>query len=107
MATLPLIPGPQGRLQIADQNGNPTNYYIRFMESICNAINGTLGAVPGVNRVTLGTGINHFAGSGSPEGVVPANMGDLYSNTAGGSGTALYVKATGASGTSTGWTALS
>lgn len=43
-------------------------------------------------------------GSGSPEGAVAAPVGSLYSNTAGGASTTLYVKTGGGSG-STGWTA--
>ena len=43
-------------------------------------------------------------GSGSPEGVIRAPVGSLYSRIDGGAGTALYVKETGA-GKSTGWVA--
>ena len=42
-----------------------------------------------------------FVGSGSPEGVVTANPGSLYCNTAGGANTTLYVKESG--GGNTGW----
>jgi hypothetical protein len=45
------------------------------------------------------------SGSGSPEGVVPANVGDQYMNTAGGASTTLWIKTSGAAGTNTGWTA--
>lgn len=44
-----------------------------------------------------------LSGSGSPEGVVKADVGSLYVNTAGGVGSTLYVKESG-SGT-TGWSA--
>lgn len=44
-----------------------------------------------------------FSGSGSPEGVVTANPGSMYLNTAGGAGTTLYVKESG--GSNTGWVA--
>ena len=40
-------------------------------------------------------------GTGSPEGVVTANMGSLYLNLSGGASTTLYVKQTGAG--NTGW----
>jgi hypothetical protein len=40
-------------------------------------------------------------GSGTPEGVITAAVGSLYMNTAGGAGTVLYVKQTGAG--NTGW----
>ena len=42
-----------------------------------------------------------FVGSGSPEGVVTANPGSLYCNTAGGANTTLYVKESG--GGNIGW----
>ncbi len=42
-----------------------------------------------------------FVGSGSPEGVVTANPGSLYCNTAGGANTTLWVKESG--GGNTGW----
>ena len=43
-------------------------------------------------------------GTGSPEGVVTGNIGDLYLNLSGGAATTLYVK-TSSSGANTGWTA--
>lgn len=48
-------------------------------------------------------GMTH--GSGSPEGVVVANLGQQYINTAGGVGTTIYVKRANA-GFATGWFAL-
>lgn len=51
------------------------------------------------NIILSSSGIYH--GSGSPEGVVAANIGSLYLDSAGGSGTSLYTKESG-SGT-TGW----
>jgi len=48
-------------------------------------------------------GIQIHTGSGSPEGIVTAPPGSLYSNTAGGAGTTLYVKESGTS--NTGWVA--
>lgn len=42
------------------------------------------------------------AGTGSPEGVVTGNVGDVFHRTDGGSGTTLYVKESG-TGTNTGW----
>lgn len=44
-----------------------------------------------------------FTGSGSPEGAVTAEPGSIYTNTAGGAGTTLYVKETGSG--NTGWVA--
>jgi hypothetical protein len=56
-------------------------------------------------RVRLGakTAPGIFTGSGSPEGVVSAPIGSLYTNTAGGASTTLYVKTSGTG--ATGWTA--
>ena len=42
------------------------------------------------------------AGTGSPNGAVTGNPGDLYLNKSGGAGTTLYIKESG-SGTNTGW----
>ncbi len=53
--------------------------------------------------IVLGSGITWTSGSGSPEAVVTAPIGSLYSNTAGGATTTLYVKTSGAG--NTGWTA--
>ena len=44
-----------------------------------------------------------YSGAGSPENVVIAPVGSLYSRTDGGAGTTLYVKESGAS--KTGWVA--
>lgn len=44
-----------------------------------------------------------LVGEGSPEGVVTAPIGALYTDTAGGAGTTLYVKESGVS--NTGWIA--
>lgn len=41
------------------------------------------------------TGSNILRGSGSPEGVVSATPGALYTNTSGGASTTLYVKESG------------
>jgi hypothetical protein len=40
-------------------------------------------------------------GSGSPEGVITGDIGNIYLNTDGGAGTTLYVKESGAG--NTGW----
>lgn len=45
-----------------------------------------------------------FSGTGSPEGVVRARVGALYTNRSGGAGTTLYVKESGTS--NTGWAAV-
>lgn len=48
-------------------------------------------------------GITWTSGTGSPEGVVTAPIGSLYSNVSGGASTTLYVKTSGSG--NTGWTA--
>jgi hypothetical protein len=51
--------------------------------------------------VKLPGGITWTSGSGSPEGVVTAPVGSLYSRSDGGAGTSLYVKESGSG--NTGW----
>jgi len=51
----------------------------------------------------LGNGIIWRAGNGSPEGVIVAKPGSLYSRLDGGVTTSLYVKTSGVG--SSGWTA--
>jgi hypothetical protein len=46
-----------------------------------------------------------FAGSGSPDTVVPAPIGSLYLRTDGSTSTTLYVKTGGTSTSATPWTA--
>lgn len=60
------------------------------------------GAVAGAS-IGLPGGITWTSGVGSPEGVVTAPIGSLYSNTSGGASTTLYVKTSGTG--NTGWTA--
>jgi hypothetical protein len=51
--------------------------------------------------IQLPGGITWTSGSGSPEGVVTAPVGSLYSRSDGGAGTSLYVKQSGSE--NTGW----
>lgn len=53
-------------------------------------------------RLTVG-GVTVVSGVGSPEGVVSAPIGSIYTRTDGGAGTTLYIKETGT--TVTGWVA--
>lgn len=48
--------------------------------------------------------ISWTSGTGSPEAVVTANIGSLYSRLDGGAGTTLYVKESGTG--NTGWSAV-
>ena len=52
--------------------------------------------------IKFSTGALVLSGVGSPEGVVAAALGSIYTNSSGGSGATLWVKESGAS-TSTGW----
>jgi len=52
---------------------------------------------------TTETGVNWSSGSGSPEGVITAPIGSLYTRTDGGASTTLYVKESGTG--NTGWIA--
>ncbi len=54
--------------------------------------------------IGISGGVTWTSGSGSPEAAVAAPVGSLYSNTAGGASTTLYVKTGGGTG-NTGWTA--
>jgi hypothetical protein len=51
--------------------------------------------------ITLPGGITWTSGAGSPEGVVTAPVGSLFSRSDGGAGTSLYVKQSGSG--NTGW----
>lgn len=63
----------------------------------------TSGSVPTIDmRSDAGTSLTKiFSGSGTPEGVVTANVGSLFMRTDGGAGTTLYVKESGTG--NTGW----
>lgn len=54
------------------------------------------------NGRKTGTTFEIYEGTGSPEGVITGNRGDLYVRTDGGTGTTLYIKETGTA-TNTGW----
>ena len=56
-----------------------------------------------VTSLSLQGAVNWSQGSGSPEGVVTALPGSLYTNTAGGAGQTLWVKESGSD--ANGWTA--
>lgn len=79
---------------------------VKFLTLIVNALNGTRTPL-GATQNTLGNGMTISRGSGSPLGVIGGNVGDLYVNTAGGSGTTLYAKESGIPGDKTGWVGLS
>ena len=47
------------------------------------------------------TGVHWTSGAGSPESVITANVGSMYTRTDGGAGTTLYIKESGTG--NTGW----
>jgi len=55
------------------------------------------------SKFTVTTSVFWSSGTGSPEGVVTANIGSIYSRSDGGAGTTLYVKESGTG--NTGWIA--
>jgi hypothetical protein len=55
------------------------------------------------NSIRLGSTVNFYTGTGSPEGSITANPGSLYTNQVGGAGLTLYVKESGTG--NTGWVA--
>jgi len=62
---------------------------------------GDLVLIPASGKVVLNSGPSWSSGTGTPEGVVTAPIGSMFSRTDGGAGTALYVKETGTG--NTGW----
>jgi len=73
-------------------------------EGETQTLRGVRAGGPGTLPATLGTGSLWSSGVGSPNGVITGSPGDLYSDTAGGVGTSLYVKESGVA-TNTGWAA--
>lgn len=77
-------------------NSGSFRYGARFSDVTCT------GAVTaGANGFINYGSIVWYAGGGSPEGVVSAPVGSLYSRTDGGAGTSFYVKQSGSG--NTGW----
>lgn len=73
--------------QVLDENGRLTLRASSFFEELIRITN-------------LNTPIQ---GTGSPEGVVKANIGQRYLDTTGIASNALYIKQTGDNDTDTGW----
>lgn len=92
-----------GNLEITAQAaGNIVLYSARATPDFLGRITATSATFNGTISPS-NTTITWSAGSGSPEGVVTAPVGSLYSRTNGGTGTTLYVKESGAG--NTGWAA--
>jgi hypothetical protein len=71
-------------------------------EGETQTLRGVRAGGPATLPTNLSTGTLWSSGSGSPNGVVVGSPGDLYTNTAGGASTTLWVKESGAA-TNTGW----
>ena len=84
-----VLGGSSGSFTISNASLNSSNGYSNFNQYLNNG---------GVNASTSWT-----TGAGSPEGVVTASIGSIYSRTNGGANTSLYVKETGTG--NTGWIA--
>lgn len=65
--------------------------------------NGYFSGTVQAEEIAVANGVKWRSGEGSPEGVVTAVVGSLYSRTDGGAGTSLYVKQSGSG--NTGWVA--
>ena len=84
----------QGYSEVSITNTGGYSYYIENLTSTFGSVSITGGA-PGL--------ITWSSGTGSPEGVVVAVIGSLYSRIDGGAGTTLYVKESGTN--NVGWVA--
>jgi len=93
---------------LGDLNGNVEfgtlgdNDFIVYKSGNSRWENQSLSAVRSV--MGLPTGLSWYSGSGSPEGVVTAKVGCLYSNTDSSATDSLFVKKSGIG--NTGWTSL-
>ena len=89
--TTPLSPLPGPQISAKDLL---TPVWRSWFNQLYQYISGTTGM----------TGVAITSGTGSPNGFVTGNPGDMYLNKSGGLGATLYVKETG-TGTNTGWVA--
>ncbi|BAU40034.1 putative tail fiber protein [Ralstonia phage RSP15] len=92
----------QAALTSAEDARDSANTYAQSAHTDSISARESLNAIPAVLKG--GSGVPTWTiGAGSPEGVVTARIGSLYSRTDGGLGTTLYVKEAGFG--NTGWTA--
>lgn len=99
-----IVKPPNARLRFVNSSLLLEVNALNLLQQIVTALNGV--ALPfGASQQALGAGINISSGVGSPQGVVPGNIGDLYSNREGGAGHTLFVKETGILGSKSGWVA--
>lgn len=113
--TAPTAPNPKVLMAIVI-NANPANgsIFVRVTAgsvlggtdgnvSLLNPINGEVITYNASTQVWTDSGVRMFSGTGSPEGVLTAPVGALYTRSDGGAGTTLYVKEAGVG--NTGWVA--
>lgn len=74
---------------------------LRITASATSVLNGNMAVSTAGKGYQLPGSVTWTSGSGSPEGVVTAPVGSLFSRTDGGAGTSLYVKQSGSG--NTGW----
>lgn len=104
------ITGTAGQLTVSNGDGVAGNPTLSLPSTITQATTFSAGLT--ASTITSqgaispsNTTVTWTAGAGSPEGVVTAPIGSLYSRTNGGAGTCLYVKESGTG--NTGWVAVS
>lgn len=113
--TAPTAPNPKVLMAIVI-NANPANGSIFIRVTAGSVLGGTDGNVDlstpvngevitynASTQVWTDSGVRMFSGTGSPEGVLTAPVGALYTRTDGGVNTTLYVKQSGTG--NTGWAA--
>ena len=85
-----------------------TGYVFRPVSNNTSDIGSTTRRVKALYATTLKPGdgtVTWTSGAGSPEGVVGAVIGSMYTRTDGAANTTLYVKESGAGNSNTGWVA--
>ncbi len=86
-------------------SGSPDTGLSRNAAGVMEVNSGTAGTIRDlrVRNIITATSVTWSSGTGSPESVVTANVGSLYTRTDGGASTTLYVKESGTG--NTGWVA--
>ena len=95
------------QIQLAATSG-PTNSIRPVFQITSDGETRTLRGIraggPSTLPANLATGTLWSSGAGGPNGVITGSVGDLYTDTAGGAGSTLWVKESGTN-TNTGWVA--
>ena len=97
---------PERFASFVDKSGLPTQRGAEYLESLTTQVNTSVTDAESLDTTVteLNTSVTTFAtksGSGSPEGILTAEPTVMYMDTAGGTGTILYIKKTGSG--NTGW----